>query len=89
MLSVFADCHRCLNSSMSSKNLRIHQSINTVSQHRVPMGYTPSIVSSDMSIILCAGVSEWRKDKGVGQTCEIGRIGGICCKLGSTGGFLT
>jgi hypothetical protein len=28
MLSVFADCHRCLNNSMSSKNLNDRQSMS-------------------------------------------------------------
>jgi hypothetical protein len=30
-----------------------------------------------------------RRSEDMRRTCEIGRIGGICCKLGSTGGFLT
>jgi hypothetical protein len=30
-----------------------------------------------------------KRSEDVGPTREIGRIGGICCKLGSTGGCLT
>ena len=58
MLSVFADCHRCLNSSMSSKNLNDRQWMKREPQHRASMEYIPSIVPSDMSIILYVGVNE-------------------------------
>jgi hypothetical protein len=57
MLSVFADCHRCLNNSMSSKNLMDDQLIS-VQQHCALMKYIPSIASPDVSIVLCVGVSE-------------------------------
>lgn len=55
------------------------------------MRHIPSIVSRDMSITLWSGrqrVAHGCNEDGE-RTCEIGRIGGICCKLGSTGGFLT
>jgi len=57
MLSVFADCHRCLNNSMSSKNLKDNQLIS-FQQHRALMKSIPSIIPPDMSIVLCVGIIE-------------------------------
>ncbi len=90
MLSVFADFHRCLNNSMSSKNLMDNQLISVQQASRADEGHTK----------YCVPRYEYRPVRGrqrvtnsgsevAGRTCEIGRIGGICCKLGSTGGFLT
>jgi hypothetical protein len=75
---------------MSSKNLKVYRFIS-LQQHRAPMKSIPGIIPPDMSIVLCVGRQQVRHNRSedVGRTCEIGRIGGICCKLGSTGGFLT
>jgi hypothetical protein len=74
---------------MSSKNLKDNQFIS-LQQYHAQMKSIPSIIPPDMSIILCVRQQVRRnRSEDVGRTCEIGRIGGICCRLGSTGGFLT
>ena len=75
---------------MSSKNLKDNQPIS-YQQHRAPIRghtkyYTPRY---EYRPVRGRQRGRHNRTEDVRQTCEIGRIGGICCKLGSTGGFLT
>lgn len=62
----------------------------------------PNVMFSEMHILLYIGgminiqysrifkeKEEKDKKEGAVLTCDIGRRGGICCRFGNTGGFLT
>ena len=70
---------------MSSKNLLIGKrphSGKTIQAHE------PCVIPIQMGVLLKENETGNEQDEGT-HTFVIGRNGGICCRLGRTGGFLT